>query len=458
MCSHVSANAFVIQFILLLLIRWMLVSSVHHLSTYYRFWTCRGITIIGYRCTQQVLYDISTSIYAIEAAQQAPKVFRASVSNSTMLLKAASRDKLATINLRLSGLPALKKMTQNANKSLEETAVEIVKVQNLIEGYRNTLGQVRNPCTYVDAGSLQPVKYDSAKMLWRLPNGAESPTDRPEGYHIFKDAIPSTLPNARKSPVCEQHIFYSYVYSTNPMGCPCCRHCSVYYAAMRDTLASMPSMQTIELLNTTVPYQLIDNDIDQLMAEMNVAIQLVEDWLVGINKGLDGIKFALRLVVQIMPGLTIFIWGSSWAAVLIVWIGIALDRYRFLFGAFFVGFLATAFVFFPVAGLGSMAVIPMSDFCNGIPITGSDTSSFLKTFSPSGDIMDVNRSIVSILTDCFTKPDGTLWNVVDLDRPAIVNRLQKYDLSKKINPKFFDVALNTKRRDLTAPFTNHYRR
>ena len=105
-----------------------------------------------------------------------------------------------------------------------------------------------------------------------------------------------------------------------------------------------------------------------------------------------------------------------------------------------------------------MAVIPMSDFCNGIPITGSDTSSFLKTFSPSGDIMDVNRSIVSILTDCFTKPDGTLWNVVDLDRPAIVNRLQKYDLSKKINPKFFDVALNTKRRDLTAPFTNHYRR
>ena len=112
--------------------------------------------------------------------------------------------------------------------------------------------------------------------------------------------------------------------------------------------------------------------------------------------------------------------------------------------------LACGTVLFPIVGIGAMAVIPMSDFCNGIPITGSDTSTFLKTFTTTGDIMEVNRSVMSIMTDCFTKPDGVLWNVVDLDRPLLLNRLQRYDLSKKIDPRLFELALNTEKRDLTS--------
>ena len=74
--------------------------------------------------------------------------------------------------------------------------------------------------------------------------------------------------------------------------------------------------------------------------------------------------------------------------------------------AYCLGVFACTSCLFPAVGIGAMAVIPLSDFCNGIPVTGADTSTFLKTFSTSGDIMQVNRSIVSIMTDCFTKPDG----------------------------------------------------
>jgi len=118
--------------------------------------------------------------------------------------------------------------------------------------------------------------------------------------------------------------------------------------------------------------------------------------------------------------------------------------------AFALGVFASGMVLFPIVGLGAMAVIPTSDFCDGLPVTGADTSTFLKTFTTTNDIMEVNRSIVSIMTDCFTKPDGVLWNVVNLDRKRLLQRLQRYDLSKIINPLFFEYALNTDKRDLTC--------
>ena len=118
--------------------------------------------------------------------------------------------------------------------------------------------------------------------------------------------------------------------------------------------------------------------------------------------------------------------------------------------SFFLGCVASITAFFPIVGLGAAAVIPMSDFCSGIPLTGEDTSTFLKTFHVSGDIMDVNRSLVSIYTDCLTKPDGLLWNVVDLDKSMIMKRLMRYDLSKQVNPAVFQYALNTEKRDMTG--------
>lgn len=118
--------------------------------------------------------------------------------------------------------------------------------------------------------------------------------------------------------------------------------------------------------------------------------------------------------------------------------------------AFALGVFASSMVLFPIVGMGAMAVIPTSDFCDGLPVTGADTSTFLKTFTTTNDIMEVNRSVVSIMTDCFTKPDGVLWNVVNLDRKRLLQRLQRYDLSKIINPAFFEFALNTDKRDLTC--------
>ena len=178
----------------------------------------------------------------------------------------------------------------------------------------------------------------------------------------------------------------------------------------------LPRQADLENLNTPVPYEMVGDDIDALMKEMDKSIQLVDEWMVSINIGLDGIKFALRTIVNFMPGIYAWTWGTSWLAVLLVGNGMIRDNYRMIYGAYCLGVFACATCLFPIVGLGAMAVIPMSDFCNGIPVTGADTSNFLKTFTTTGDIMQVNRSILSILTDCFTKPDGVLWNVVDLDR------------------------------------------
>ena len=62
----------------------------------------------------------------------------------------------------------------------------------------------------------------------------------------------------------------------------------------------MPSMEDLENLNTPVPYELVDDDIDQLMREMDRSVQLVEEWLKDVNYGLDGIKFGLRVIITFM--------------------------------------------------------------------------------------------------------------------------------------------------------------
>ena len=236
----------------------------------------------------------------------------------------------------------------------------------------------------------------------------------------------------------------------------CCRDCAVYDTAITDTLNAMPTPEELEKLNTPIPADMISQDIDDLMQDMDISVQLVDEWLKGVNVGFAGIKFALRAITNFMPLLYAWTWGTSWLAVLMVLYGVIRDKYRWLYGAYLLGAVAISTVLFPIVGLGSMAVIPMSDFCNGIPVTGGDTSVFLKTFSTEGDIMEVNRTVVSILTDCFTKKDGVLWNVVDLDRSMLKNRLLRYDLSKKVNTKSFEEALNTEKRDLTASFTNHF--
>ena len=84
------------------------------------------------------------------------------------------------------------------------------------------------------------------------------------------------------------------------MSCPCCRDCLVFDYAIRDTLSAMPSMEDLENLNTPVPYELIDDDIDQLMREMDQSVKLVEKFLRDINYGLDGIKFGLRVILTFM--------------------------------------------------------------------------------------------------------------------------------------------------------------
>ena len=204
------------------------------------------MTVVGYRCTQQVLFDIQRSIYAIEAAQKAPNIFRESVSNSTTLLKMTAARTLSQINGRLTGLPLLKTMTTQANVSLQETLDMISYVQNLIEGERNISSganaSLRNPCTFLDDLTDQPLIYDTDLMVWKMSDGAESPTLNPEGFHDYVNGRPSRLPNGRPAPTCSEHTFFSYVYSSEHLSCPCCRDCFVYDTAISQTLAKMPNM------------------------------------------------------------------------------------------------------------------------------------------------------------------------------------------------------------------------
>jgi len=269
----------------------------------------RGMTIVGFRCTQQVIFDIRRTIYAVEAAQNATTIFRESVSNSTTLLKINANQSLAKINLRLTGLPELKQLTLEANRSLEETRQMIKFTQDFIQGFRNitvvnsdgTTSLARNPCTFLDDFSQEPLDYDTGLMVWRIKSTqAESPTLNPEGFHDFLDGRPSYLPNGRNAPTCSQHQFFSSIYSSTEKSCPCCRDCLVFDYAIRDTLSSMPSMEDLENLNTPVPYEMVGDDIDALMREMDRSVQLVEDWLSDINYGLEGIKFGLRVIIAFM--------------------------------------------------------------------------------------------------------------------------------------------------------------
>ena len=269
----------------------------------------RGMSIVGFRCAQQVIFEIQRTIYAIEAAQKAPNIFRASVSNSTTLLKIKAKQSLQEINFRLSGLPRLKQLTLKANQSLEETREMILYTQDLIEGFRNTtvvnsdgtMSFARNPCTFLDDFSDEPLSYDTELMVWRIRRTKEeSPTLAPEGFHNFPDGQPSRLPNSRKTPTCSTHQFFSSIYSSTERSCPCCRDCLVFHAAIQDTLNGMPTMEDLENLNTPVPFEWVGEDIDQLMREMDRAVQLVDAWLKNVNIGLNGIKFGLRTLLTFM--------------------------------------------------------------------------------------------------------------------------------------------------------------
>ena len=253
------------------------------------------------------MFDIGRTIYAMEAAQAAPTIFKDSVSNSTTLLKIQAKNTLSKINFRLSGLPALKKLTQDANSSLQETLSMIRLAQDLIEGFRNDTVDgsghqlARNPCTFLDDFSEDALDYDTELMVWRKRStGEESPTLSPEGFHDFAGGLPTRLPNGRYSPTCSFHQFFSSVYSSEQLSCPCCRDCFVFDSAIRDTLSRMPSLDDLESLNTPVPHDMVDEDIDTLMTELEQSIRLMDDWIEGINVGLDGIKFGLRIIVRFM--------------------------------------------------------------------------------------------------------------------------------------------------------------
>jgi hypothetical protein len=59
-------------------------------------------------------------------------------------------------------------------------------------------------------------------------------------------------------------------------------------------------MEDLETLNTPVPSEWVGEDIDQLMREMDRAVQLVDAWLKNVNIGLNGIKFGLRTLLTFM--------------------------------------------------------------------------------------------------------------------------------------------------------------
>ena len=200
---------------------------------------CRSMTGIGYKCTEEVLFDILKAINALEKSQKAPEIFRKSVSNSSMVVKLEAERSLQRINDRLAGLKALKEYTMQANTSFQETLDAILYVQDLIEGFKNdttgaNVSGTSNPCTYLDALTSEAVVYDTSLMVWRIANnGQESPTSQPDGFHTFRDGIPAKLPNRRPAPVCSEHRFFSYIYRGEFKSCPCCRDCTIFSTAVK---------------------------------------------------------------------------------------------------------------------------------------------------------------------------------------------------------------------------------
>ena len=113
-----------------------------------------------------------------------------------------------------------------------------------------------------------------------------------------------------------------------------------------------------------------------------------------------------------------------------------------------IGVALCTFFYFPLVAFGSFIILPLNDFCKGIPQTGDDASIFLKTFSTNGNISGINQTLIAIFQNCLTNPQGYVWNIGGVDRQGIINRLQKYNASNRVGPTFFS-HLNTAYRDLT---------
>ena len=176
-----------------------------------------------------------------------------------------------------------------------------------------------------------------------------------------------------------------------------------------------------------------------------------------VNLRATRVKELANLLLKYMDAVYIVLWGTSWVSLFCLFWGMPVNSYKLIYWCLGIGALTTGAVLFPVFGMGSMITIPYSDLCQGLPKSGADTSVFLSTFSPSGDVQDVEPGTVALMQDCLTKVDGTLWNIVQLDGPLIKRSLRRFDLSTKYAiPAAFEKTLNTDVRDLTFAFTNHF--
>lgn len=414
-----------------------------------------GVATLGWRTTVQLNYDVQKSIEALELANQLQNVFRNTTNNGFANLKAEAAERMKIINRRLSSINNLTTQTQAVNATLVKLLSELESVRSFIEGRRNdTDGE--NRCTFYDRPTGRPLTFDTALLLWRLPDGNVSVTTKPPGKHKFGIGRGQQLINNRTSPTCTHHNFVGTDYQPEDLECPCCLECVIFNNAVEQAIQAQPTPGMFAKLSSQrLPVEFLEEDVTRLQGLLEGGIQVVEKRMADVQRSIEVFKVVMLEVSKLIDGVQFFLWGMTWFAEGIIFIGIIRGSFKLLLWGYIVGTIACVFILFPAFGFGALVVLPFGDACSGIPRTGGDTSSFLSTFSQTGNLRDVNISTVRMIQDCLATTGGNVWNVAGMDRNVVFRGLKRFDIAGRVSAADVATTLNTDDNDLTLAFSNN---
>jgi len=425
-----------------------------NLALFFLSGTLVGEATLGWRTTVQLEFDGYQAIEAMDFAISLKDIFRNTTEFGFRELRVEGKERMQIINRRLSSLSNLTQQTVEANRTMVELKKRIDAIRSFIEGKRNGTQQ-ENPCTFYDRPTGLPLTFDTLLLLWRLPDGNESIALNPPAKHDFGVGSGQVLTNGRVAPTCTKHTFVATDYQPEDMECPCCRECVIYDNAVTEGIEAMPGRVKFEKLDQRLPWEFLDADIDALEWNLERGIQVIERRMDQVIASMALFRTVMTEVLSAMAGVQFLLWGLTVLAVAFISLGQLISSYKCLFYGYFVGTVACVVILFPFFTFGSLLVLPFGDACAGIPRTGGDTSSFLSTFSPTGDLRDVNVSTVRMVQDCLASESGNVWNVAGMDRNVVFDSLFRYDIADKVQESDILTTLNTDENDLTLAFSNH---
>lgn len=413
-----------------------------------------GMSVLGWRTTVQLNYDVGKAIEALDLADTLQSVFRNTTNTGFRELRETARKRMDIINRRLSSIPNLNFQTQEVNITLNKLYDELEGIRSFIEGRRNDTDE-ENRCSFYDRTQGLPLTFDSQLLLWRLPDGNISATNKPPGKHQYGVGRAQLLANGRTAPTCTLHDYSTGNYLPKAMECPCCIECVIYQSAVMDAIRKQPSAEKFGKLDQRLEVEWLEKDIGVLERQLEAGIEVVESRLQGVKDSISIFRIVMTEVAKLIDAVQFALWGVSWMALGLIALGILTSNFKYMIYGYFVASFACVLFLFPFFGFGALVVLPFGDACNGIPRTGGDASSFLSTFSETGNLRDVNLSTVRLVQDCLTTFNGNVWNVAGMDSNVVMRGLGRFDISLKVTETDLLTTLNTDDNDLTLAFSNN---